>query len=55
MERVGISSRLTIDCLPKSRAVKGSISADGLDVVGSVQESRSGVMRGREMPHIEVI
>jgi hypothetical protein len=24
--------------LPKSRAVKGSISADGLDVVGSLQE-----------------
>ncbi len=27
-----------IDCLPKLRAVKGSISADGLDVVGSSQE-----------------
>ena len=27
-----------LDCLPKSRAVKGSISADGLDVVGSLQE-----------------
>ena len=27
-----------LDCLPKLRSVKGSISADGLDVVGSLQE-----------------
>jgi len=27
-----------LDCLPKLRSVKGSISADGLDVVGSSQE-----------------
>jgi 3-hydroxyacyl-[acyl-carrier-protein] dehydratase len=27
-----------LDCLPKLRAVKGSISADGLDIIGSSQE-----------------